>query len=723
MKHKNLQILSDHGINVPKFIVVREGEHPDLSFSDAARFAVRSSFSMEDDAESSFAGQFDSFLNVERCDVADTVRKVVDSMGKQTIQAYKSAKSIRSVGEMCVIVQEMVDAELSGVLFTANPLGILNETVAVIGEGLGCNVVEDKVCTTSYFYNRDDDIYYFEQQEGAPLLSEEMLSALIDVSEQIKSIFSYEADIEFAIKDGTVYILQTRPITTLGHGEPIILDNSNIVESYPGVSLPLTQDFVKSVYHGIFYKLVLRITKDQALVDRMDKYLADMTDIANGRIYYRISNWYAVLKLLPFSGKLIPMWQSMMGVSHTLVASPDDIEVPLRTKLTVLRSFWHYHFHAPKYMDALNDSFASRFEEYQAQVASCENPDELLAVYRSIKESILGDWDLTLVNDMYTFVHTALAGKKNKELIADVKNLESMKPVMAINRLVETAKAQGIDSAAYAKEACAYIECYGDRCLNELKLETRTYRTDPKLLDEYVAKRMTEKAVVFDRHTPERVSRNPYVKRAKIGIRNREISRMNRSRIFGLSRTIFLKIGAYLAKHDQIDHPRDVFYLRMDELDRKGDLREVVKARRTEMARYEKVAPYSRLVFADRIVHKSSSAAEHNVLHGQDVLYGIASSVGKVTGEVLVVDSPDDKLDTTGKILVAKSTDPGWVFLIQGAIGIIAEKGSLLSHTAIISRELHKPAVVNVKDCTKLLHSGDLVELDAYDGTVTLLKH
>ena len=88
----------------------------------------------------------------------------------------------------------------------------------------------------------------------------------------------------------------------------------------------------------------------------------------------------------------------------------------------------------------------------------------------------------------------------------------------------------------------------------------------------------------------------------------------------------------------------------------------------------------------------------------------------------MIVDVTDDKLDTTGKILVTKSTDPGWVFLIQNAIGIIAEKGSLLSHTAIISRELHKPAVVNVKDCTKLLHNGDIVELDANDGIIKLVK-
>jgi pyruvate,water dikinase len=103
-------------------------------------------------------------------------------------------------------------------------------------------------------------------------------------------------------------------------------------------------------------------------------------------------------------------------------------------------------------------------------------------------------------------------------------------------------------------------------------------------------------------------------------------------------------------------------------------------------------------------------------------MHGIASSMGKVIGEVLIIDEPNYTIDTTGKILVMRSTDPGWVFLIQNAVGIIAEKGSLLSHTAIISRELHKPAIVNVKDCTKMLRNGDIVELDAETGFIKVVQ-
>lgn len=722
MKHKNLQILADHGFRVPKFIVVRNSEKIDLSFSDCETFAVRSSFGAEDGAEGSFAGQFDSFLNVARQDVPDAVEKVLQSVQKGNVQDYMRARSFTADAVMHVIVQEMVHAEVSGIAFTANPVGILNETVIVIGKGLGSAVVSDQVHTTAYYYNQDDEIYHCEQQEGAPLLDELLLQELIRGIERIRDIFACETDIEFAIQNGCIYYLQARPITTLNTSNPIILDNSNIVESYPGISLPLTQDFVKTIYHGIFYNCILRISNDRNLVDRMDAQLADMVDVANWRIYYRISNWYAVLKLLPFSGRLIPMWQNMLGVSNRYVSVPKDIKVGLTTKFTIFCRFVSHLWHTPKLMDDLNGRFAESYPGYQKQIAQSDDPETLLQVYSDIKERILRDWDLTLINDMYAFICTALAGKRNSTQIADVKNLESMKPSLAILALVETAKSYGQDSVEYQTAAQEYIAAYGDRCLNELKLETKTYRTDPELLDSAVRKRMEEPVPPMYTEQGSGASRNIFVNQAKTGISNREISRLNRSRIFGLSRAIFMKIGAYYEQLGELDSARDVFYLRLDELLGAYDRKTLVSMRKQEQLQYENTPAYSRLVFAEKIINKPAAGGQGQLINKPNSMTGIGTSAGKVTGRVLVIDQPDDQINTAGKILVTRSTDPGWVFLLQHAVGIIAEKGSLLSHTAIISRELHKPAVVNVKDCTRLLHSGDLVELDADRGCITILE-
>lgn len=722
MKHKNLRILAEQGFRVPKFVVVHNSDEVDLSFSHSKTFAVRSSFGAEDSAAGSFAGQFDSFLNVARQDVPAAVERVLQSVKKENIQAYVRSCALSPDVSMQVIIQEMVDAEISGILFTANPVGILNETVIVVGKGLGSEVVADKISTTAYYYNQDDGVYLCEQQEDAPALEESLLRELIDGAKQIREIFACETDIEFAILDGVIYYLQARPITTLNTKNPIILDNSNIVESYPGISLPLTQDFVKSIYHGIFYNCILRICDDQKLVDQMDPQLRDMTDVANWRIYYRISNWYAVLKLLPFSGKIIPIWQNMLGVGNRYVPTPEGVKVGFATKFTILRRFACHLWRTPKLMEELNARFAASYPRYQQQVAACNEPEELLRVYADIRESILRDWDLTLINDIYTFLCTALAGKRNSTKISNVKNLESMKPSLALNALVEIARHHGMRSEQYQTAADEYIAAYGDRCLGELKLETRTYRTDPELLDAAVRKRMKEAAAPMHKEQGSRSSQNFFVKKAKTGICNREVSRLNRSRIFGLSRTILLKIGAYYANLGQLEAARDVFYLRLEELQGDCDRKALVAMRKQEQLQYKNTPAYSRLVFTEKIVNKPTRHSQSQLLRQPDTMTGIGTSAGKVTGRVLVIDQPDDQLDTTGKILVTRSTDPGWVFLLQRSVGIIAEKGSLLSHTAIISRELRKPAVVNVKDCTRLLRSGDLVELDADRGCIRVIE-
>lgn len=727
VKAKNLKILMQNGINVPHFIVLNANEElttPTLfALSNDKKYAVRSSFAGEDSAQNSFAGQFDTLLNVPKKELKTAVKTVQKSFQNKNVTKYSDIKGVSTSSEGQVIIQEMIDADYSGVIFTANPIGILNETVIVVGKGLGCNVVEDKINTTAYYYNQDDDIYYYEQQEDSPLLKESIIKELIDLSEKIKNIFNFEADIEFAIKQDVVYILQARSITTLNFENPIVLDNSNIVESYPGVSAPLTQDFVKSVYHDIFYNCVMRVTKNKKLTNAMDIYLKDMVESANGRIYYRISSWYAVLKLLPFSNKIISIWQKMLGVTNKNIVYPTNIPVRIKDKFTILKSVIHYLRKTPQYMDDLNKRFEADFKKYKNRVEEADTIEELLDVYEKIKNGILTDWDITLVNDMYTFIYTALAGEKNKEYISNIKNLESMKPAFGIKDLVTIANENGLNSDIYKWHAQKYIENFGDRCLGELKLETETYRTNPELLEKYIISQMQTDFKNLTRSKDNFTPNNRFVKKAKIGIKNREISRMNRSRLYGLSREIFRKIGKILNKQNKINKIEDVFYLHINELTLENvDFKELINKRKIEKEIYEKIPAYSRLVFEKKVINKQLPILCSNILNKTDTLSGIATSTGEITAEVLVIEEPNDTIDTTGKILVTKTTDPGWIFLIQNAVGIIAEKGSLLSHTAIISRELNKPAIVNVKDCTKILKNNDFVLLNANDGTIKIIE-
>ena len=746
MKAENLKILRDNGFPVPPFTVVT-GSEVDLSFSQAETFAVRSTFEGEDTGDSSFAGQFDTLLDVPRAEVASAVEQVRKSYEKETIRAYREAL-LRKSGEAPsvvpedhasrtapVLVQEMLHPDMAGVAFSSNPTGLLNEIVLVVGEGLGDAVVEDRADTTTYYYNKDDALYYYETQGASPTLETGVLETLWDLVKRVEELYGRPMDIEYAVCGTEVYLLQARPITTFRGKDLIVLDSSNIVESYPDLTLPLSMSFAKEIYYEIFRALLIRATNGSSVVSELDSSLRDMVAMANGRVYYRITSWYDILRLMPFSDRFIAIWQEMLGVSNKAVDS--DLKVPIRTKAVMLKTILNYLQITPREMDKLSEfyeTYANDLEQELDRLARAEGAEKvrgLLRKYHSLKNDVIPRWDITLMNDMYAFLFTALSGKKNREQLSNLSNLASMEPAKAMNALAETARTQGMDSDAYRTQKEQFLSDYGDRCLGELKLETRTYRTNPELVDLYV-ERLSEPANTpsdgsAQNAVPSRTL-NPFVRRARIGIRNREISRLNRTRLYGFGRTIFTEIGNALYDMDLLDDPLDVFYLYIPELetyaswDRKegADFRRRVDERKKQYEQFAELPPYTRLVYDGQIHQKQTHGLRTDRPTAPGVMTGTGVSHGTAVGEALVVEQPDLSMDTTGKILVTHSTDPGWVFLIQNAAGIVAEKGSLLSHTAIITRELGKPAVVGVKDATRLIQTGDTVVVDADAGTVRL---
>ena len=746
MKAENLLRLRDAGFPVPDFRIVSDPAETDLGFSYAERFAVRSSFSVEDADGSSFAGQFDTLLNVPRDEVPAAVEKVLQSRNKENVGVYRNAMGVNgtsggTVPAGSVIIQEMVQPDLAGVLFTANPMGLLNETVIVAGAGLGSAVVEDRADTTTYYYNRDDALYYSESDgEAAPQLTGDQLQKLVELAGRVEALYGRPMDLEYAIAGDRIWLLQARPVTTLSGKDPVILDSSNIVESYP----PLSQSFAKEIYYEIFKALLNRSTKNNPVVAEMDDALKDMVDMANGRVYYRITSWYRVLNLLPFSDRFIAIWQEMLGVENKQVDAGSPVKRSV--KLAMLKNVLYSLRTTPQEMDKLSqfyDAYSAglrddldRLTQAPPDAASQrEKLARLLDKYQRLKADIIPRWDITLTNDMDAFLFTALSGKRGKARLSNLSDLESMRPARAMQALAQTAREKGMDSAAYASAKAAYIDEYGDRCLGELKLETRTYRTDPQLVDDYIRQQLDQNAEALPAPAPaaEDRERNPFVRRAKISIRNREISRLNRTRIYGIGRTIFTEAGKALRELDLLDDPMDVFYLTIPELRDfaasgagaplpEPSFRERVRSRKEQYAQFAQLPAYSRLVYDGVIRDKQvRNLTAEDTLRGNE-LRGLGVSAGRARGEALVVETPDLTLNAAGKILVTHSTDPGWVFLIQNASGIVAEKGSLLSHTAIITRELGKPAVVGVKDAVRRIRTGMLLDVDAGTGTVRILS-
>ncbi len=743
MKAQNLKILKENGINVPDFDVIEwDNRYGKIDYKKYhGKYAIRSSSYLEDGDVNSFAGQFDTYLNIKPREIEKYVRKCFNSVNNSNIKEYIKGKRINDTDiKMDVIVQKMVNSKLSGVLFTSNPQGLLNETVIVVGKGLGNNVVEDKIDTTTYYYNNSDNIYYYEGKKD--LLNSDLINKLIDISKDIKEILGEYLDIEFGIENGNIYILQARKITTIDTKSPLILDNSNIVESYPGVSLPLTISFVNFVYSGIFKAEAYRLSKNKKLVESVNDKFKNMVGSCNGRLYYKISNWYTLIKFLPFSKRIIPIWQDMLGVKNKSY-NDEKLKIPFFTRIkTYINTFLELK-RVPKNMDYLNNKFIEINDYYNNHFNNNLSNKEIIKLYNKLKKDILSMWDITLVNDLYSFIFTGILKKRLKkkklsedkinEYISGISNLESLKPIKTLIDISYNKNNMSHSEFVKAKEE--YIKLYGDRNLEELKLESMTFRTNPKLLDKKIneyRKDMDKLEKIYnDLNKEDSVEIHEDLitkfisKRAMLGIKNREISRLNRCRIYGMVRSMFLVFGSNLVKTRKLSKREDIFYLTLDELfnNEKYNLKELVKNRKSDYKLFYELPNYSRLIFSKNEFdkhHKSINCIDKEI--ESDKLQGISSSSGICEGEALVIEDINEKYDVKDKILVTKMTDPGWVFLIASSKGIISEKGSLLSHTAIISRELNIPFIVGVDNATTCINTGDYIRMNANNGKIKILK-
>lgn len=213
-------------------------------------------------------------------------------------------------------------------------------------------------------------------------------------------------------------------------------------------------------------------------------------------------------------------------------------------------------------------------------------------------------------------------------------------------------------------------------------------------------------------------------------MRDRENLRFERTRVFGRARLIAVEIGKRLASLDCLGAPRDIFWLEVDEAlafvegrSTTTDLKELVVQRKAEFERYRaEPAPADR--FETRgivyVGHSFQPETPYAPPTGAS-LQGLGCCAGVVRGPVRVIQDPREAKLASGEIIVAERTDPGWVMILPAAAGLLVERGSLLSHSAIVARELGLPTIVSLSGLTRWLKDGDWVEMDGASGRVTRL--
>jgi phosphoenolpyruvate synthase/pyruvate phosphate dikinase len=749
----------------------------------AGPFAVRSSGREEDGADSAHAGQFDTELNVAAADVPSAAHRVWTSGFSETLAQYRLAKGLSGAPQPpAVIVQVMVEARAAGVAFSADPVsGDRNVVVVSAILGLADKLVGGEADGDSYRVGASGETLDAEIIGDAAVLSEVERSKVAAMARRAAEHFGSPQDIEWAFDRQKLHMLQSRPITTLGAAkaesddELTIWDNSNIVESYPGVTSPLTFSFARYAYRHVYEAFARMMGVPLRMVDEHRSVFENMLGRVDGRVYYNLLNWYRALALFPGFKANRKFMEGMMGVSEALPQEMADAIAP-PTESGVERFFdnlkfarvgfgliWHeitIRSTIDKFYARLSTALARPNDEIDGMSAT-----QLAAEYRHLEQQLLAKWDAPLVNDFLCMIAFGAAQKAMTKWAGDdglaymssmligQGDIVSAEPARLIQKMgamvrerpdvvrrLTIGELAAVDEIPQLRTAFdAYIAKFGDRCTQELKLESRTLHEDPVQVLMAVAaaaapKTAREAAVEqSDLHdlVPElgkRVMARWLLAWAKARVRDRENLRFERTRLFGRVRRIFLAMGARLTEAGALDERRDVFNLTVEELlgaiegaGVTSDLKALARLRHAELrAQIARPDPPER--FSVRGAHISGVAGlgtQTTALdEGAEIRKGLACCRGVVTAKVRVIEDPRVEALLPGEILVARHTDPGWIAVFANAAGVIAERGSLLSHSAIVAREMGVPCVVSLKGVTQWLKTGDMVRLDGGAGTV-----
>ncbi len=746
-------------------------------------YAVRSSALQEDSSEHSFAGIFSSCLNVQGAGpLADAVLTVMKSSYSQVAASYLKSRGLQGqTSKMCVILQKMVAPTFSGVSFGLDLQTGDRKTAWISAtEGLGEKLVSGEVAGHEFIY-KEGQLKSFSSSDSS--IRMDILKKVGERTLELSEAVQHPMDIEWAFDGHDLYFLQARPVTTTVqemNSQKTVFDNSNIQESYNGVTTPLTFTYASVAYFKVYTQLMKLMLLKPSEIEQARWSLENMLGLVSGRVYYNINNWYAGLLYMPSFGKRKKEMEDMMGLEKP-VPFVTGFEL---SKMQKLKRFPHmvklistmiFHFGR---MDALVKEFDEWFWKVynEADVAGVPALSEvqIFEKIRFYQDRFLEKWSIPVLNDTKVMMDM---GKVKRTLekynfqgelksIIYGADVESVKPTLEIHKLSKMFAAdpsltnllnksfghellQGLEIwyPQVFRAVKDFIHLYGDRCIGELKLETITIRQDPEILfsmvRSYVTGGLHLKDKLFVSHGSEvdkmfaevqrhmgffeKIKFGKNVQQLKKSIAAREKMRLHRTRNFGLMRVLYLELGKRWAAKGMVAQARDIFYLTHSEIFEIGtgrsvtmSLKKLVDLRKADFEESLKLKVPTQVEISFPPGIKQNSLAPVQV--SSELQKGLACSQGIIEGEVILVESPEQISQVNGKILLAERTDPGWTPLFALVKGVVIEKGSLLSHSAVIAREMSIPAVLNIPDVTKILRTGDWIQLDGNTGTVKILK-
>jgi len=736
--------------------------------------AVRSSATAEDLPEASFAGQQETFLNIARDDqLLVAVRGCWASLWTPRAIGYRARHGISPEKiSLAVVVQELIDADASGIIFTADPV-TGDDTMIEINAawGLGEAVVGGQVTPDTITVDRASGVIMRtlintktimtamnssgtasvpvpRQLQEAPAVPEQQARQLADLAITVEDLFKDPMDIEWCRRGDQLFILQARPITTAIHPDPwndsrsgdFLWTNTNVGEAIPDVMTPIT------------WSMVQVFLTDAMATASIPPYVG--YGRIGGRIYLNVS----VMRTL----------SSAVGVNEeryrTLTEEvfgrlPDDLEIPPVNvhRLEVIRAVLPMGLHVlrearrdVKLLDAYLTAHPALCDHRRAEIAAVARPLALADLWTKVlsPEFHRVSWMLSAAtrSSGASFITTRM---RLQRLVGDAAaNALTAGLGAQAGQLASLGLLDGLDQLAAGEiDRDIFNRRYGHRGPHEFELSVPRPGEDSMWVDRQLAERAETATSYRDLLAAQEQKRNEAWAEleqrhpvqatmlhrqlrgwAKIS-RDRERARSEVIRYFWVLRAYALRAGELSGLGD------DIFFLDKIEIVRvlNGETisPRLIKQRRSAYQAYSALPPYPALIrgtfnpyaWAADPNRRSDVFIEGSVNEADAAVRGFPGSAGVVEGRVRVLnDAADSSALVPGEVLVTMITNVGWTPLFPRAAAVITDVGAPLSHAAIVARELGIPAVVGCGNATMRLKTGDLVRVNGTAGTVEVLE-
>ncbi len=739
----------------------------------AGAVSVRSSSTAEDLAGASFAGQYDSFLNITSFDeLLIAIKKVWASLFSAHALSYRQRHGIDRA-QMAVVVQRQLAPSAAGVLFTRDPQSGVNHYLVSAALGLGEGVVAGSAPTDRFTLDPQsgqlltaeiadkhshvaavstggiETIATEAAQKDQPALDFDQLKALTAYGQKIEALFAAPQDIEFAVTQGEIRILQARPITTI--------NDSIAPDQHWDADLAI--NYCWSHRRGPFYRL------EQ---DFMAEYMRHARDC-----YQEIGSSMAANHILHFSN----------GYMYTRAPRVDEAELAKRHARQTKRVDDSFARGTTYFEEVLRGIIEQRLKGLKKQRRTCAHFADLVAYLRSCMETQgyvaghlhwsmgrpkpLPGWHEEFCELSGRPAHeaniylqaidnrmTRLIGKL-RELAGIVQSDSTLSDLFAQRHFAPLSTLTNNPRAAHFHARFQHmLATYGLRSGrgygSSSGFATPTWNMEPTIaleiiasyaeqdldrLDQLEKEARTERINAARRmrrqlkNDPEKLRRfNDGLLRATLHVRFLEDHNYFMEQCTGgTAREAIFEVGRNMVQKNLIEHADDVLHFSIAELaalaqaKERPDQRPLVRERCAEMARRKKMQPPPTLGAAPEKKDADEKELPQRGLQGH-TLVGASAASGRARGRAVLVQEGKERPHIhPGDILVAANVGPEWTpaFAILG--GLVLDEGSLSQHAAIVAREYRIPSVMQTRDASQTIRDGQMIIVDGSSGIVELM--